>query len=636
MDGDEERRLQALRFLALLDTPPEASYDRYVQIAATLLQVPIALFSLVDECRQWFKASTGLSVRETPRDMAFCNVTIQQQQPLLVEDALADPRFADNPLVTGAPHVRFYFGIPIRTTEGFPIGTLCCIDTTARHVSPEHRAALGQLASLLTDEVRLREKALRSAQLARQLEGDLQATMERFRAVFERSNIGMAIVTPDGRFSQVNQALCTMIGYTVPELLALNFQDITHPEDLRVDLSLLERLAAGEIDHYALEKRYRHRDQHDVWINLHVSATRRTGSEVDYYVAVIDNIDLRKQAQFDLSAFHASLEERIAERTRELEDANLMLRNAMNRQLYAEAELRQREAELSNVIEYANDAYVSMDRHGIVRAWNRMAEETFGWRAGEAIGKHVDRLIVPASMRQVYQEGLLRYLDTGHSKVLGQRIELPAVRKDGAELFVEVRIQVVDANGEPIFSAFLHDITERKALEAVRDHEIMHDALTGLPNRRAFRHALTVTQARGARQGLAVAILFIDLDGFKVINDTLGHSAGDEVLRQIAQRLRGTLRRSDQAFRLAGDEFTIIVECRRGVPADAHMVAEKIIRAASEPVQLAGAAVRVGASIGIAVDDTGTKDIDALIEEADRHMYDAKRAGRGTVRPKRT
>lgn len=633
-DAVEGHRLDALCFLQLLDTPPEQAYDRYVQLAAALLQVPIALFSLVDECRQWFKASTGLAARETPRDVAFCSVTIQGHEPLLIEDALLDTRFADNALVTGPPNVRFYFGIPIRTIEGHAIGTLCCIDTSPRQVTPQQRAALGQLAALLSDEVRLREKSLRDNQLASRLAIDLDATTERFRAVFERSNIGMAIVAPDGAFNEVNRALCDMVGYAPAELLALTFQDITHPDDLHADLSLLAQLTAGDIDHYALEKRYRHRRQHDVWINLHVSATRSENGKVEYYVAVIDNIDLRKQAQMELSSFHASLEERIARRTQELEDANLMLRNAMSRQLYAEAELRQREAELSNVIEYANDAYVSMDRHGIVRAWNRMAEEIFGWRAGEAIGKHLSRLIVPEHLRQAHQEGLLRYVASGRSSVLGRRMELPAIRKDGAGLFVEIRIHVVDAGGEPIFSAFLHDITERKAQEAEREHEIMHDALTGLPNRRAFHRALDVTQARAARRGLALAVLFIDLDGFKTVNDTFGHGAGDALLREIAARLQDTLRRSDQAFRLAGDEFTVIVECRRDAPDDAHRVADKIIGAVSKPVQVAGTALRVGASIGIALDDTGTRPIESLMEEADRYMYEAKRAGRGTVRPR--
>lgn len=124
----EAERLQLLRSLEILDTPPEQVFDRITRVLASTLGVPIALVSLVDEHRQWFKSRVGLDVQETPRDAAFCVHAIGGSGTLVVEDARTDVRFRDNPLVVGAPHIRFYAGTPIRTREGFALGTLCAID----------------------------------------------------------------------------------------------------------------------------------------------------------------------------------------------------------------------------------------------------------------------------------------------------------------------------------------------------------------------------------------------------------------------------------------------------------------------------------------------------------------------------
>lgn len=143
----EEERLAELLSLAILDTPPEERYDRLVQLIARICDVPIALVSIVDARRQWFKASVGLDACETGRDEAFCaHAILSPQQLLIVPDALADPRFRDNPLVTGPPHVRFYAGAPIVLSSGLPVGTLCAIDRRPREPWPWQLQSLALLA----------------------------------------------------------------------------------------------------------------------------------------------------------------------------------------------------------------------------------------------------------------------------------------------------------------------------------------------------------------------------------------------------------------------------------------------------------------------------------------------------------
>ncbi|MFP2911847.1 GAF domain-containing protein, partial [Pyxidicoccus sp. 3LFB2] len=144
---DESRRLQALRNLCVLDTPAEERFDRIVRTAARLFGVPIALVSLLDEGRQWFKARVGLGATETPRDVSFCGHAILSSGTFVVPDAFLDARFHDNPLVVGAPFVRFYAGHPVRAPDGSRVGTLCLIDSTARDFSDVDRAALADLAT---------------------------------------------------------------------------------------------------------------------------------------------------------------------------------------------------------------------------------------------------------------------------------------------------------------------------------------------------------------------------------------------------------------------------------------------------------------------------------------------------------
>ncbi|MGX4643457.1 PAS domain S-box protein [Massilia sp. SYSU DXS3249] len=613
---DEAERLQLLESLALLDTEAEEVFDRITRLVSRLLKVPIALFSLVDNRRQYFKSRVGMDERELPREHAFCAHAIAQDQPLVVTNAASDPRFADNPLVTGPPDIRFYAGVPIRSRGGLAIGTLCAIGQEARVLTADELCILIDLADIVQQEVQYRERLAVAGRQTLRSAAVLDASEARFRSIFDLASIGIALVAPGGAWISVNGALCAILGYSQEELQRLSFQDITHPEDLDSDLHLLERLRQGEIDQYQMEKRYIRKDGRAVWVNLNVSAKRNEAGEIEYYVSVVKDIQAQKETQADLAAVYAELEERVAVRTRELHE---------------------RELELRSVIENANDAYIGLDQDGLVTVWNRAAEQTFGYAAPEAIGRPLDDLIIPPHFADRHRTGLSRNVGGGPSTVLGKRLELPAVRKDGSTLMVEVRINALEMRGQKVFSAFLHDISERKQAEALREYESRHDMLTGLLNRRALLETLPLAQARAARTGRSMALLFIDLDGFKLVNDTHGHEAGDRLLCEVAARLRDVVRKTDSVFRLAGDEFTVLVEGLADCEDDAHIVALKAVEALGRPFQVDGGLAQVGASVGIARFTPGSRaSVDDLLREADGHMYDAKRAGKGQVFPRRT
>ena len=160
---NETERLEALREYRILDTGAEQAYDDITTLAAYLCEVPIALISLVDESRQWFKSKLGLNRQETPRDVAFCAHAILQSEPLIVRDALKDTRFADSALVTRAPNIRFYAGFPLASPEGYTLGTLCAIDRKPRQLTAKQKTAMRALARQVMALLELRRVSTRMA-----------------------------------------------------------------------------------------------------------------------------------------------------------------------------------------------------------------------------------------------------------------------------------------------------------------------------------------------------------------------------------------------------------------------------------------------------------------------------------------
>ena len=228
LPADEEQlRLAALRGYALLDTPPEAAFDRLAALAARIFDVPLALVSLIDQERQWFKACQGpagadLTLSETPRDVAFCAHTILAADVLVAEDARLDSRFADNPFVLGEPHLRFYAGAPLLTAEGQAVGSLCLIDFQPREFSSAQREALRDLAASVVSEMELRSA---SAQLAE--------SGQVYQKVFAGSPLPMWVFDVETlRFLDVNETAIAHYGYSRDEFLGMTLVDIRLPEDL--------------------------------------------------------------------------------------------------------------------------------------------------------------------------------------------------------------------------------------------------------------------------------------------------------------------------------------------------------------------------------------------------------------------
>ncbi|MDB6063020.1 MAG: hypothetical protein JWM78_3123 [Verrucomicrobiaceae bacterium] len=752
---DETARIELLHSLHLLDTPADPVFDRITRLAARLLNVPIAVISLIDTDRQWFKSIVGLDATETPREQAFCAHAIHGTQPLVVSDAKNDKRFFDNPLVVGEPKIRFYAGAPIFSTQDIALGTLCIIDRKPRELSADDLLTLQDLAELVRREIMNLESTRLSRSVYEHSRNVAEESEAWFRATIAHAPVGIAMVGTNGQWIRVNTKLCNIVGYSADELLNLSFQEITHPDDLDIDMSYVQQMLNGELTHYTLEKRYLRKSGEPIWISLTVSLMRDNSGEPMHFISVIEDIQARKETEEALRRLRRNLEDRVQERTQQLQQTNNMLSLAVDQQRRSEDALRAQEAQLRAVLENAQDAFVSIDESGLVVQWNRQAELTFGWSRDEAIGRRLEDIIIPATYREAHNQGMKRYLKTGNAVVLNKRLELVAMRRDGSLFPVEVRISPLPSETGLLFCAFLHDISERKrADEALRNsQEQLHtiannlpvqisyvdsdliirfineayrtdvglapefalgkklsdvlrksfrqeiqphvdkvltgeqvnfemittirqqervwssvyipdtqngktigfyimsqditaqkqlelslerkatrDALTGLSNRSALMERLDDAIGRADLSGDALGVLFLDLDGFKQINDRFGHDGGDTVLKQFALRLTHCVRSSDTVARLAGDEFVILLESLKHGSNDVENIGNKILDAMRDPISVNGEPCHLSTSVGVYVWHLDQNiNAEQMIATADMAMYQAKRSGKNRM-----
>lgn len=294
---------------------------------------------------------------------------------------------------------------------------------------------------------------------------------------------------------------------------------------------------------------------------------------------------------------------------------------------FSQHALRESDRRNRAVLDNAGDAFIGMDAQGRVSAWNTACERTFGWRFAEAMGRLVSELIVPEPFRVAHQKGLERAVAGGPSSVLGHRLELPALHRDGHEFPIEITLWSLDVGDGRSFYAFARDITERKAAERELEYKAMHDALTGLPNRTLLTDRLEQLLARRSGDAACCALLFVDLDHFKRINDSLGHEAGNQLLRCVAQRLEAAVRPADTVARLAGDEFVVLCAETQNYR-DAAVIAQRLLDDLASPILIQDQSIFLTASVGIALADVNT-DPETLIGAADTAMYEAKSSGRG-------
>jgi diguanylate cyclase (GGDEF)-like protein/PAS domain S-box-containing protein len=299
--------------------------------------------------------------------------------------------------------------------------------------------------------------------------------------------------------------------------------------------------------------------------------------------------------------------------------ARLAMDRLEHRRLTAASEVGQ--SRFHNIAQTSPDAIVCADHGGKISFWNSTAERLFGFAAEEAVGQDLG-LIVPHAMREGHSGGLERVATGGAPRLVGKTIALDAMHKDGHTFPIELSLSMWREDGKASFGAIMRDITERRENEDRLFYLAHHDALTSLPNRTVLRERLE----KAIAQQTPFHLLLVDLDGFKGVNDTGGHSLGDKLLKQVAKRLLDCSRNIDTVARLGGDEFAILVSSTDGH--EPEVAADCMISTIGSAFTIDGQRVHIGASIGIASYPEHGGSAEELLSNADLAMYQAKREGR--------
>jgi diguanylate cyclase (GGDEF)-like protein/PAS domain S-box-containing protein len=432
---------------------------------------------------------------------------------------------------------------------------------------------------------RLFTSVIRDVTERKRTEDALREARDRFRSIFDHAPIGVGMVSLEGRYLQVNRSLCEIVGYTEEELQALTWQEITHPDDLAASSAYARRIVEGEFPRYHLEKRFLHADGHTVWASLSVSLVRDAEGEPLYFVSQIQDVTERKRAE----------------------------------RVIIESEERFR-----SLVQYSSDIITILEADGTVRYVSPAVERVTGYRPEEQVGTNAFGSVHPDDK----ERALATFAAVLKRSGLYPALEFRVPHKDGSWRYLEhVVNNLLDDPAVRGVVVNSWDVTERKALVEQLSYQAFHDLLTGLPNRALFMDRLERALTRAHRRGTKVAVLFTDLDNFKVINDSLGHKAGDQLLVAVAERLKTCLRPEDTAARLGGDEFTILIEDISSV-GEVVQIAERITEILQPPFTLEEQEVFATVSTGIALNSPTKEQPADLLRHADLAMYRAKHRGK--------
>ena len=436
---DEILRLNSLMECRILDTSPEQVFDDLAKLASRLCDTPIALVSLVDADRQWFKSTVGIDAKETHRDSAFCAHAILGHEPFVVTDAAADPRTCDNPLVLGPPYIRFYTGIPLRTEDGFPLGTLCVIDTKSRDISSQQLADLQALALQVISQLNLR----RLNQVLTQSQSKLQEMHNRLYEIAAQvpGVVYQFELRPDGTscFPYASEGIREIYRVS-PESVCTDASLVfaaLHPDDFDEVVASIED-SAKNLTPWQHHYRVRFSDGEVRWLYGNSTPTRQANGSIVWYGFITDETENRK-----------AREEAIVVRSR-----------------------------MQAVVQGSTQvAIIATDLQGTITVFNSGAERMLGYSAAEMINKQTPAIVHLRSEVEERSRQLSKYYGYPvkgfetfvHCARLGGHVEADwtYIRKDSSHLTVRLVVTAMrDENGTVTgFIGVAADVTEARNIE---------------------------------------------------------------------------------------------------------------------------------------------------------------------------
>lgn len=397
----------------------------------------------------------------------------------------------------------------------------------------------------------------------------------------------------------INDNWADLLGYKLAELLPLSrfsWEKLTHPDDLHYCLFQLEKHVSGQLPSYEANMRMKHKNGDWIWINTRGKISSRTDDgKAEWLLGT----------HFDI-----------------------------NDQIKAESSLDEKSKQMVAVVESMLDGVITIDSMGVVLTFNQAAKEIFGYSDNEVIGNNIS-MLMGSPHREHHNHYLKKYINNGNSDITGRIRELDALHKNGATFPIELGVVEVKNAGEINFIGIIRDITQRKKREQEIHKLAFYDSLTMLPNRRLLLDRLQNTISHCARSCNFAAVLFLDLDNFKNLNDSAGHNKGDLLLCKVANRLVKAINHGDTVSRLGGDEFVIIAadlgDDEKEAANQAESIAQKIMTRLAQEFNLDGLTYNSSASIGVTMFNKANTSTEELLKQADLAMYKAKDAGRNGV-----
>ncbi len=533
--GSEAERLAALARYDVLDTPPEAGFDDVTRLAAQLCGTPIALITLLDASRQWFKSRVGLDIDETPRAVAFCDHTIRGDTLFEVADARLDARFRDNPLVTGAQDMRFYAGVPLTTPDGHNLGTLCVIDHVPRRLDPLQRAALETLSRQVVIQLELRRAATATSRAECFVRGTLDALQDTIAIVDHRGTI-VRVNRAWAEFARANgdhEGLAAL-GEGANYLVVCDRAAAKGVAEAAIVGAALRRALAGEPAEEPGIEYPCHAPHRQRWFLARISSFREVGQV--FAVVSHQNITARKLAEQEVHALNQTLEARVQTRTAELAATS--------------ASLRASEEKFRSMFENASVGFATASPTGQLQQVNTAFCDITGRDAAALVGKDLRELVHPGDLAGMWAQRQ-QMLD---GAIPGFVRELRCLRPDGQIVWLHASVAAIrDGSGRAVQTiTHLQDVTPHKRAEYERDRffELSVDMLAiAQVDQRLRRVNPAWTRVLGYTEPELLGMSYLDLvhpDDLAYARDRLARLAEGKAIPEPYVDLRMRARSGEQ------------------------------------------------------------------------------------------
>ena len=416
----------------------------------------------------------------------------------------------------------------------------------------------------------------------KQIETALRDSEARFKHAFDHAVIGRAISSPQGRLLRVNQCFCQLLGYNQEDLLQKRWSEIIFPQDYTNVQTYIKDLNIGKIPSFRSSQRLIHKNGELIWVDLAVVNLRDSQGSPLYLIC--DIVD-------------------------------------MTTQVLAIQALQESEAVYRAFVEGTDDLIIRIDPQARIIFINHRSLQVFGLHPENCVNMSAFEFIHPDDRKSTEQA----FYSWVERKVTNTTFENRIISCTGEVYHMHWTFNFhYSPLGElACVNGIARDITDRKVAEQVLEYMATHDSLTGLPNRTLFSDRLRHALARAKRSEKMIAVLFIDLDGFKSVNDAFGHEIGDQVLKLVSDKLRRCIRSSDTVARMSGDEFILVIE-NLSKQEDALSIASKILGTISAPLMVSNQHITITASIGLSLYPVDGEDELNLLQKADAAMYQVK------------